>query len=44
MEFIFTVVCFFLFSGGFGSWLHELDSDPERKEFLDDLCLYAEEG
>lgn len=33
-------LCFFL--GGLGLQLYELDSDPERKEFLDDLFVFMQ--
>ena len=34
--------CFFFPLWGLGLQLYELDSDPERKEFLDDLFVFMQ--
>ena len=40
---LFSLWCVFFFSlVGSGSQLYELDSDPERKEFLDDLFVFMQ--
>lgn len=40
MEFFFFLFSFFL--GGSELQLYELDGDPERKEFLDDLFIFMQ--
>lgn len=34
--------CVFFLVGGLGLQLYELDDDPERKEFLDDLFIFMQ--
>lgn len=38
----FSLWCFFSPLGALGLQLYELDSDPERKEFLDDLFVFMQ--
>ena len=39
---LWRVFVFFFFLVGSGLQLYELDSDPERKEFLDDLFVFMQ--
>lgn len=42
MEFFIVFFFVFFFLGGPGLQLYELDGDPERKEFLDDLFIFMQ--